>query len=92
MAYFSSYIPFYAWIAKPLFQLLKKENSWDWSENHQEAFNLCKQVLTNTPVQGYVMLSQTYCVYTDVWLQISQHPPASATDLNTWPSGNEIIQ
>jgi hypothetical protein len=27
MVYFSSYIPFYAWIVAPLFQLLKKENS-----------------------------------------------------------------
>ena len=32
MVYFLSYIPFYAWIAQPLFQLLKKENSWNWTE------------------------------------------------------------
>ena len=65
MVYFSSYIPLYAWITRPLFQLLKKENGWHWLEIHQEAFDLCKQVLTNTPVQGYAMPGCTYRVYTD---------------------------
>ena len=65
MVYFSSYIPFYAWIAQPLFQLLKKENSWNWTEIHQEAFDLCKQVLTNAPVRGYAMPGKPYRLYTD---------------------------
>ena len=29
MVYFSAYIPFYAWIAAPLFNLLKKDNKWE---------------------------------------------------------------
>jgi len=29
MVYFSSYIPFYAWIAMPLFSLLKKDTKWE---------------------------------------------------------------
>ncbi len=32
MVYFSAYIPFYAWIVHPLFQLLKKENKWSWGK------------------------------------------------------------
>jgi len=50
MVYFSSYIPFYAWIAGPLFNLLKKGKKWEWFSLHSEAFELCKQVLTNAPV------------------------------------------
>ena len=50
MVYFLPYIPFYAWIAAPLFNLLKKDNKWEWTEIHAEAFELCKQVLTNTPL------------------------------------------
>ena len=29
MVHFSAYIPFYAWIAAPLFSLLKKDNKWE---------------------------------------------------------------
>ena len=29
MVYFSAYIPFYTWIAAPLFNLLKKDNKWE---------------------------------------------------------------
>jgi Reverse transcriptase (RNA-dependent DNA polymerase) len=50
MVYFSAYIPFYAWIAAPLFNLLKKDNKWEWTEIDTEAFELWKQVLTNAPV------------------------------------------
>jgi len=55
MVYFSSYIPFYTWIAGPLFNLLKKGKKWEWFPLHSEAFELCKQVLTNAPVQGYTL-------------------------------------
>ena len=52
MVYFSAYIPFYAWIARPLFNLLKGTVKWEWTEVHSEAFKLCKQVLVNVPVRG----------------------------------------
>ena len=42
MVYFSVYIPFYAWIARPLFNLLKGSVKWDWTKVHSEAFELCK--------------------------------------------------
>jgi hypothetical protein len=65
MVYFSAYVPFYAWIAHPFFQLLKKGMKWEWTETHQEAFELCKQVLTNAPVRGFAMRGLPYRVYTD---------------------------
>lgn len=65
MVYFSAYIPFYSWIAHPFFKLLKKDTPFTWDPVHQEAFELCKQVLTNAPVRGYAMPGLPYRVYTD---------------------------
>ena len=65
MVYFSAYIPFYTWIAAPLFNLLKKDNKWEWTEIHTEAFELCKQVLTNAPVRGYAVPGAPYRLYSD---------------------------
>lgn len=60
MVYFSAYVPFYAWIAYPLFQLLKKGIEWNWTDVHDEAFSLCKQVLANAPVWGYATQGLPY--------------------------------
>ncbi|CDO77172.1 hypothetical protein BN946_scf184675.g4 [Trametes cinnabarina] len=65
MVYFSAYIPFYAWIAAPLFDLLKKEREWDWQDVHQEVFELCKQVLLQAPVRAHAILGLPYRVYSD---------------------------
>jgi hypothetical protein len=65
MVYFSSYVPFYAWIAAPLFNLLKKESKWQWTELESEAFGLCKQVLVNAPVREYAQVGLPYRLYSD---------------------------
>jgi hypothetical protein len=65
MNYFSAYIPFYAWIVSPLFKLLKKGVKWDWTESHQEAFELSKQVLQSSPVLAYAQTGKGYRLYTD---------------------------
>lgn len=65
MVYFSVYIPFYAWIAAPLFVLLRKGIKWDWTDLHNEAFELCKQVLINAPVQGYTIHGKPYRLYSN---------------------------
>ena len=65
MVYFSAYIPFYAWIAGPLFNLLRKSTNWEWTEVHSEAFELCKQVLVNAPVRGYAKPGFPYRLYSD---------------------------
>jgi hypothetical protein len=65
MVYFSAYIPFYAWIAQPLFQLLRKDTTWEWGPLQTEAFELCKQVLTNAPVRAYAIPGLPYRVYSD---------------------------
>jgi hypothetical protein len=65
MVYFSSYIPFYAWIVAPLFRLLKKGTEWTWTELEQEAFDLSKEVLTNSPVRAYAIPGRGYRLYSD---------------------------
>ena len=65
MVYFSAYIPFYAWIARPLFNLLKGTVKWEWTEIHSKAFELCKQVLVNVPVHRYAKPGSPYRLYSD---------------------------
>ena len=43
--YFALYIPYYTWITSPLYKLLSKEQAWQWTPIHQEAFELCKLAL-----------------------------------------------
>ena len=65
MVYFSSYIPFYAWIVAPLFELLKKGLTWHWSSSQQEAFHLAKTALISSPVRAYAIPGCGYRVYSD---------------------------
>ncbi len=65
MVYFSAYIPFYAWIVAPLFQLLKKGQEWEWGPLQREAFELAKTTLTNAPVRAYAIPGQGYRIYSD---------------------------
>jgi len=63
--YFSNYIPFYSWVTKPLYSLLKKDIAWAWSEIHQRSFELAKEALTMAPVLGYLINGLGYRLYTD---------------------------
>ena len=65
MVYFSAYIPFYAWITRPLSNLFKGNVKWEWTEVHSEAFELCKQVLVNAPVCRYTKPGSPYRLYLD---------------------------
>ena len=65
MVYFSAYIPFYAWIARPLFNLLKGIMKWEWTEVHSEAFELGEQVLVNLSIRGYTKPRSPYRLYSD---------------------------
>ena len=65
MVYFSSYIPFYAWIVPPSFQLPKRENKRTWGKEEQTAYDLCKQVLTEAPVRAHAMPGLPSQIYLD---------------------------
>jgi hypothetical protein len=63
--YFAAYIPFYTWITKPLYKLLSKEQKWEWTPIHQEAFELCKTALKSTPILAHLIDGKSYRLYSD---------------------------
>lgn len=65
MTYFSSYIPFYAWIVEPLFSSLKKKTVWQWTHLEQHAFELAKTALAAAPVMAYPVWGMPDRLYSD---------------------------
>jgi hypothetical protein len=63
--YFSAYIPYYAFIARPLFSLLAKGVKWDWRAEHEVAFLQAKDTLSGAPVLGHPIQGTPYRLYTD---------------------------
>src|SRR6266850_6069470 len=51
--YFSHYIPGYALLAAPLFELLKKKAKWEWGKEQEAAFQNIQRALASAPVQGH---------------------------------------
>jgi len=65
VVYFSAFIPYYANICAPLFQLLRKGAKWKWTEIEEHAFQSAKIALQSSPVLGHPMEDQPYRLYTD---------------------------
>jgi hypothetical protein len=64
--YFSAYIPYFSWMATPLFKGLCQENKqFEWTTEHQKAFKLIKLAMVSAPVRGHPEAGQTYQLYTD---------------------------
>jgi hypothetical protein len=66
VVYFAAYIPYFSWMASPLFKSLwHKELPFLWTEEQQKAFELIKLALVSAPVQGHPEAGQAYRLYTD---------------------------
>ena len=52
VVYFSAFIPYYASVCAPLFQLLRKGCKWHWGVEHEHAFQSAKSALQSSPVLG----------------------------------------
>ena len=65
VVYFSQYIPYYSFIAAPLFGLLKKGVKWKWEAEHELAFQEAKDALSKAPVLGHPIQGRPYRLYTD---------------------------
>ena len=64
--YFSSYIPYFSWMANPLFKRLRqKETPYEWNDELQNCFDLIKSALVSAPVRGHPEPGQAYRLYTD---------------------------
>lgn len=65
MNFYANFIPFYAWIAKPLFLRLKKGAEWVWGEKEHLAWVGTRQALSEAPVLAHPIENRPYRLYTD---------------------------
>ena len=65
IVYFSAFIPYYASICAPLFQLLRKGHKWSWGVEQEHAFQAAKCTLNSSPVLGHPMEGLPYRLYSD---------------------------
>ena len=65
--YFSGFIPYFAYMAKPLFHLttVKDKDDYVWLAEHQLAFQRLKLALVSAPVRGHPEAGSPYRLYTD---------------------------
>jgi hypothetical protein len=63
--YYCRFIPNFSKIAKPITELLKKENKYLWSEACDEAFKHLKKLLTTSPVLAQPDTNKSFDVYCD---------------------------
>jgi hypothetical protein len=52
-------------VAKPLYDLLKKNASYDWKEPQQNAFRTLKELLTTAPILQFPDFSRPFIIITD---------------------------
>jgi hypothetical protein len=63
--YYRRFIPNFSKIAKPITELLKKENKYVWSEACDEAFQTLKKLLTTSPVLAQPDIAKSFNIYCD---------------------------
>ncbi len=64
--YFAAYIPYFSWIATPLFKCLRRKDlGFAWGKDQSKAFELIKLALISAPVRGHPESGQAYRLYTD---------------------------
>ncbi len=64
-SYYRRFIPQFAAIAKPLYELTRKDVQLYWSERCQEAFSALKRKLTRAPVLSYPSFDKPFVLETD---------------------------
>ncbi|KAL1915429.1 uncharacterized protein VTP21DRAFT_6887 [Calcarisporiella thermophila] len=63
--YYRRFVKDFATIARPLTRLLKKDNLFSWTDEHQSAFETLKEKLTSAPILAQPDYSKPFVVYTD---------------------------
>ena len=63
--YFRRFIQAFAAIASPLIELTKEDTPWQWTSEHQEAFNALKAAITTGPELAYPDYSKPFDIHVD---------------------------
>jgi hypothetical protein len=63
--YYRRFILNFCKIAKPIIDLLKKEEKFVWNAEHDETFQTLKKLLTTTPVLAQPDITKSFDVYCD---------------------------
>jgi hypothetical protein len=63
--YYRRFIPNFSKIAKPITDLLMKEEKFVWNAEHDEAFRTLKKLLTTSPVLAQPDITKSFNVYCD---------------------------
>jgi hypothetical protein len=64
-SYYRRFIKDFAQLADPMYQLLKKDTPYEWTESQQEAFEKLREKLTQAPIVQYPDFSKPFYLYTD---------------------------
>jgi hypothetical protein len=63
--YYRIYVQDFNTIVHPLYELLKKDVAWTWSEKAQEAFNTLKEKLSKFPILRRFDFSMVFILHTN---------------------------
>src|SRR5579864_8013716 len=64
LKYYRKFVPNFSKIAKPINQLLKKNEKFSWSEKQQLAFDILKKKMMKAPILGYPDNTKEYILMT----------------------------
>ena len=64
-SYYRKFVPNFSKIVKPLTSLTKKNNPYIWTSKQQEAFEVLKTKLCETPVLQFPNFDKPFYIYTD---------------------------
>ena len=65
VGYYRKFIKGFAKVAKPLTLLTRQQVKFEWTPNHQTAFEHLKNAIVQAPILHYPSPNKTYIVYTD---------------------------
>ncbi len=65
VGWFRKFIPHFATIAKPLYNLTKKDVKWDWTDDCEQAFKVLRDALVTKPVLKVADPNKRYVLHTD---------------------------
>ena len=96
--YYRTFVKGYAKTAEPLTNLTKKGVKWNWTKEHQEAFETLKENLIKAPILAYANINDDYIIDCDasdyaigsVLVQRQKVKVPLNEDDNTWTSEDQF--